>query len=137
MGSCDDYAMKSVRSRPKKRRASIRLRRHRPGDIGWVVQSHGRQYFEEFGWDERFEALVAGIAKDFVQKLDPARERCWIADMEGEPVGSVFLVKISPSTAKLRLLLVHPRGRGRGLGKRLIDACIAFARSKRYRKLVL
>jgi GNAT superfamily N-acetyltransferase len=129
--------MKSVPPRRKNRRAPIRLRRQRPGDLGWVVQSHGRLYFEDQGWDERFEALVAGIAKDFVQKLDPARERCWIAEMDGEPVGSVFVVKAGKSTAKLRLLLVDPRARGLGLGRRLVAACITFARARGYRKLVL
>ncbi|HEX6265737.1 MAG TPA: GNAT family N-acetyltransferase, partial [Burkholderiales bacterium] len=113
------------------------LRPHRPGDMGWVVQAHGEIYAREFGWDERFEGLVAGIVAQFVARFDAGRERCWIAELDGERVGSVFVVQAPRSVAKLRLLIVHPRARGRGLGKRLVEECIAFARDKGYRRLEL
>lgn len=119
------------------RAGEVRLRAHRPGDIGWVIQRHGELYREEYGYDERFEALVAGIAAQFIEKLDPRRERCWIAERDGARVGAVFLVKQSARVAKLRLLIVEPSARGLGLGKRLVQACIDFSRAAGYRKLVL
>jgi DNA-binding MarR family transcriptional regulator/GNAT superfamily N-acetyltransferase len=113
------------------------LRQHEPGDMGWVVHMHGRLYAKEYGWDERFEALVAQICSEFINNYNPNRERCWIAEMDGQIVGSVFVVQDSEEVAKLRLLLVDPRVRGLGLGTRLVDECIRFARRKGYKKLVL
>jgi GNAT superfamily N-acetyltransferase len=115
----------------------VQLRRHRPGDMGWVVQRHGELYWQEFGYDARFEALVAGIVARFVERLDARRERCWIAVRGARRLGAVFLVKKAPGVAQLRLLIVEPAARGLGLGKRLVKACIGFARAAGYRKLVL
>jgi DNA-binding MarR family transcriptional regulator/ribosomal protein S18 acetylase RimI-like enzyme len=113
------------------------LRGHRPGDMGWVVQSHGALYASEYGFDSSFEALVAEIAAKFLTSFDASRERCWIADIDGAQVGSVFLVKHTDDVAKLRLLLVDPAGRGQRLGQRLVDECIAFAQACGYRRITL
>jgi DNA-binding MarR family transcriptional regulator/GNAT superfamily N-acetyltransferase len=118
-------------------RAPYLLRPHQPGDMGWVVSAHGALYAREYGWDQTFEALVAEIVARFVRRYDPARERCWIAEKDGANVGSAFVVRKSASVAKLRLLIVDPKARGLGIGRRLVEECVRFAQQARYRKLTL
>jgi len=113
------------------------LRPHRSGDLGWVVEGQARLYAEEYGWNQEFEALVAEICARFLRRFDPAREHCWIAEVDGQRVGSVTLVAQSKTVAKLRMLFVDRQARGMGIGRKLVDECLAFARRAGYRKITL
>jgi DNA-binding MarR family transcriptional regulator/GNAT superfamily N-acetyltransferase len=117
--------------------AAYVLRPHRPGDVGWVVQRHAALYAQEYGWNEEFEAFVAEVGAKFIRDYDPERERCWIAERDGQPAGAVFLVSRSKTVAQLRMLIVEPAARGSGIGSRLVEECIRFARRNGYRKIVL
>jgi DNA-binding MarR family transcriptional regulator/GNAT superfamily N-acetyltransferase len=127
----DEPAAKPPRER------SYKLRDPVPGDFGWIVRRHAELYAQEYGWVEPFEGLCAKIVADYANENDPRRERCWIAEMDGENVGCIFLVKDSAKVARIRLLLVDPKARGLGLGARLVDECIRFARRAGYKKVTL
>jgi GNAT superfamily N-acetyltransferase len=113
------------------------LRAPRPGDFGWIVKRHAELYAQEYQWTEPFEGLCAQIVADFANKYDAKRERCWIVEIDGENVGSVMLAKDSAKVARIRLLLVDPKARGLGLGAKLTDECIRFARRAGYKKITL
>ncbi len=117
--------------------STCQLRQPRPGDIGWILHRHGVLYAQEYGWNTVFESLVAEVCAGFLKSHDPARERCWVADRHGEILGSIFLMAGDDGGAKLRLFYVEPMARGQGVGKALLDACLAFARAADYRYVTL
>jgi DNA-binding MarR family transcriptional regulator/GNAT superfamily N-acetyltransferase len=131
------HVIESLLGAPPERPAGYVLRPPHAGDLGWVVHRQAVLYAEEWGYNEQFEALTAEIVAAFVQQLQPAKERCWIAEQDGEIVGSVFIVRKSDTVAKLRLLYVEPSARGHGIGARLIDECVRFAKYAGYRRITL
>lgn len=134
------HTVPASQSTPQEKKSSpsnLTLRAPRPGDMGWVIQQHGELYAAEYGWNVEFEAMVARIVADMMAQHDPARERGWMAEVDGQRVGSAFVVHRSDTEAQLRLLLVLPSARGLGLGALLTDTCIAHARSQGYAKVVL
>jgi DNA-binding MarR family transcriptional regulator/N-acetylglutamate synthase-like GNAT family acetyltransferase len=122
---------------PPEKRVPFSLRPHQPGDMGWIIRRQTQIYASEFGWDGTFEAMLAEIAGKFISKFDPKSDNCWIAERNGEIVGSVFLVRASKTTGQLRMLYVESSARGLGIGQKLVEACIEDARAKGYRKLML
>jgi DNA-binding MarR family transcriptional regulator/GNAT superfamily N-acetyltransferase len=136
MNTIETLLTTSPASKPEAKRYTLRNPRH--GDFGWIVSRHAELYAQEYGWAEPFEGLCAQIVADFVNNFDPKLERCWIADIDGENVGCVMLVKDEqPAVARVRLLLVDPKARGLGLGNRLVEECVSFARSRGYTKITL
>jgi DNA-binding MarR family transcriptional regulator/GNAT superfamily N-acetyltransferase len=131
--------IEGILTRTDRSRLPYILRPHRVGDMGWIVYREGLGYAEQYGWDETFEALVARIVDQFITNFDPVRERCWIAEIDGQNIGHIFLVKHpdEPGTAKLRLLFVEPSARGMGLGDALVRECVRFSRTAGYEKVVL
>ncbi len=130
-------AIRGLIEAPPSAEPTFTIRTHQPGDIGWAISRHGALYAQEYQWDSTAEGLMAKIAGEFLMHFDEQRERCWIAERDGERIGCVFLVKQSKTVAKLRLLLVEPSARGMGVGSKLVEECIAFARQCGYRKLTL
>lgn len=132
MATIEDL-LEPCRSQP----ASVVLRSHRVGDMGWVISRQGAAYAADYNWDISYEALVAEICAQFIRNYDPAREHCWIAEVGGEPVGSIFLVKATDEIAKLRLLQVEKKARGLGVGRALVEQCIQGARERGYKRMTL
>jgi DNA-binding MarR family transcriptional regulator/predicted GNAT family acetyltransferase len=131
------HAIESILTRGFNYAEPFYLRHHEAGDMGWVIHQHGLLYHQEYGWDESFEGFVAQICADFIKNYNPQKERCWIAERKGERVGSIFCVKAGEDIGKLRMLLVVPKARGIGLGNRLVEECIRFAKRVGYKKLTL